>query len=173
MKGLSRLPQEAPPPWRPPPLDGLVPIPTYLDAPITPVANLRGVDLEREPVRVEVVGSGHWTLLVFLSADCTGCLPIWEALADPAGSGLAKNEVVVAVTRDPGTDDPEVLRSLVPTGATVVMSDDAWSAYRVQGAPFFALIDGRADAPSTVATEGVAWAVEQIAADVARARGRT
>jgi hypothetical protein len=133
--------------------------------------DVEGVDLEGRRVQVAVVGSGQWTLLVFLSAGCHGCLPIWEALADPVGSGLATDEVVVAVTRDPEIDDPASLRPLVPAGTHVVMSSTAWAAYRVQGPPFFALVDGRAGAGPTVATEGVAWAVEQIGADVSRARG--
>lgn len=48
---------------------------------------------------------------------------------------------------------------------TVVLSGSAWTAYRVHGPPFFALVHrGR------VLTEGVAWSVEQVAEDVRRAR---
>ncbi len=160
------------PSWRPPPLDGLVPVPTYRDQPATVASDVEGVDLDGRPVRVAAVGRGQWTLLVFLSAGCDGCRAIWAALADPVGSGLTTDEVVVAVTRDPGVEDPAPLRALLPAGARVVMSSAAWAAYRVQGPPFFALVDGGARAGSKVATEGVAWAVEQIGADVARARGR-
>jgi hypothetical protein len=158
--------------WRPPTLDGLVPVPTFRDHPATPASNFEGLDLDGQPVEVAVVGSGHWTLLIFLSTTCDGCLAMWEALGDPVGSGLATDEVVVAVTRDPGVDDPASLRAVAHGALRVVQSSAGWEAYRVQGPPFFALVDGSAGAGTTVATEGVAWAVEQIAADVARARGR-
>ena len=49
----------------------------------------------------------------------------------------------------------------------VVMATAAWSAYRVQGPPFFVLVDGTAD---QVVTEGVAWGVSQIAEHVRSAR---
>ena len=169
-KVTRRAPPEAAPAWRPPRLEGLVPVPTYRDHPATASRDLVGVDLDGRWVEVAVVGRGHWTLLVFLSSDCTGCVPIWEALADPVGSGLATDEAVVAVTRDPGVDDPASLRALAPPNAVVVMSSVAWADYRVQGPPFFALVDGPGG--GRVATEGVAWAVEQIAADVGRARRR-
>jgi hypothetical protein len=48
------------------------------------------------------------------------------------------------------------------------MSDDAWSDYGVHAGPFFVLVDG---ANAKVATEGVAWSLEQITAAVATARG--
>jgi hypothetical protein len=150
-----------------------VPIPTYGEAPVTPASDLQGVDLAGRPVEIDLLASGGWTLVLFLSARCDGCLTIWEALADPVGSGLVSDEVVVVVTRDSAVDDPQELSRLAPSAATVVMSSQAWAAYRVQGPPFFALVDGRPEAASTVATEGVAWAVPQIAADVARARARS
>jgi len=100
-----------------------------------------------------------------------GVLAGCSSLRDPVASGLATDEKVVAVTRDPGVDDPASLMAVVPTKVRVVQSSGGWDAYRVQGPPFFVLVDGSAGAGTTVATEGVAWAVEQIAADVARARG--
>ena len=60
--------------------------------------------------------------------------------------------------RAPRTAVPS--RRLVPSDAELVMSDDAWRAYGVHGAPFFVLVDG---AGSRVATEGVAWGVVQTA----------
>ena len=52
--------------------------------------------------------------------------------------------------------------------ASVVMSDDAWSDYGVHAGPFFVLVDGGA---ARVATEGVAWSVEQITGAITAARG--
>lgn len=155
-----------------------MPVPTYRDQPATLATDVSGVDLGGEPVEVPVLGTGRWTLLVFLSTGCHGCLQIWEALADPVGTGLATDELVVAITRDPGQEDLGALHSLVPGEAPVVMSSAAWAAYRVQGPPFFALVDGGDGSASgagtgvRVATEGVAWGVAQIADDVRRARSR-
>jgi len=160
------------PPWRPPPLDGLVPVPTFRDQPATPASDISGLDLDGQPVDVALLGSGRWTLLVFLSAGCHGCLPIWEALGDPVASGLATDELVVAVTRDASVDDPAALRGVSVPGVPVVMSSAAWQAYRVQGPPFFVLVGPDAAPGSRVATEGVAWGVAQIADDVRRARQR-
>ena len=121
-----------------------------------------------------MLGTGRWTLLVFLSSHCDGCRPLWDALADPVASGLAGDEQVVALTHGPDHEDVVALRALVPVGATgaeappvVVMATAAWSAYRVQGPPFFVLVDGAAD---RVVTEGVAWGVSQIAGHVQMAR---
>jgi hypothetical protein len=167
-------------------LDRLVPIPTYRDRPATPASDLSGVDLSGQPLDVRVLGTGMWTLLVFLSSGCDGCRDLWDALGDPAGSGLVTDEQVVAVTRGPDHEDVAALRRLAPpagapgtdpsgtTGADpiqgpppVVMSSPAWSAYRVQGPPFFVLVDGTGD---RVVTEGVAWGVPQIAEHVRAAR---
>jgi hypothetical protein len=157
-----------------PVLDGLVPIPTYRDRPATPVSDVVGVDLDRRAVDVRVLGTGRWTLLVFLSSHCDGCRPLWDALAGPTVSGLATDERVVAVTHGPDVEDVAALRTLAPAGGAdaeaspvVVMATDAWSAYRVQGPPFFVLVDGVAD---RVVTEGVAWGVTQIAGHVRMAR---
>jgi hypothetical protein len=157
----------------------LVPVPTYRDQPSTLAVDVSGVSLGGEPVEVPVLHTGRWTLLVFLSSSCHGCHQIWEVMADPVGSGLVTDELVVAVTRDPEHEDIGALRSLAPGTVPVVMSSAAWADYRVQGPPFFALVDG-SDAVGgddgavvRVATEGVAWGVSQIADDVRRARART
>ncbi len=155
-------------------LDGLVPIPTYRDRPATPASDLAGVDLDGRAVDVRVLGTGRWTLLVFLSSHCDGCRPLWDALADPTGSGLATDERVVAITHGPDGEDVAALRALAPARTTggeaspaVVMATAAWSAYRVQGPPFFVLVDGGG---GRVVTEGVAWGVSQIAEHVCLAR---
>jgi len=154
-----------------PVLKGLVPIPTYRDQPATPASNLSGVDLSGAPVHIPVLGTATWTLLLFLSSGCHGCGDMWEELADPVGAGLATDEGVVAVTHGPAYEDVAALGQLAPTPVAgtelVVMADEAWSAYRVQGPPFFVLVDGTAD---RVVTEGVAWGVSQVAEHIRSAR---
>ncbi len=70
------------------------------------------------------------------------------------------------VTRPPTVERPEGVRRLAGD-ATVVMSEAAWSDYEVHSGPFFVLIDGRA---RRIASEGVAWSVEQMRAAIAAAR---
>lgn len=169
---------------------GLVPVPTYRDRPATLAADISGVGVGGEPAEVAVLGTGRWTLLIFLSTGCLGCLPMWQVLADPVRGGLVTDELAVVVTRDPAEEDLETLSSLAPRDVPLVMSSAAWAAYGVQGPPFFALVDGRSIATDVegragvtggetvggagvrVATEGVAWAVAQIADDVRRAKAR-
>ena len=160
---------------RPPALDSLVPVPTYRDQPATIAADACGVDLDGRPCRVPVLRTGQWSLVVFLSSGCRGCHEIWQALEHPVTSGLVEDETIVVITRDAGEEDVDAVRRLATGSVPVVMSTATWSLYRVQGPPFFALVDGRMGAgvgPVRVTTEGVAWSVEQMAADVRRARQR-
>jgi hypothetical protein len=145
---------------------GLVPIPTYRDAPSTPLSDLQGVDLFGRESIVRIGGSEGWTLLFFLTSGCDGCVALWGAVGDPQANGFGPVRVVV-VTRDAPREDGDALRRLAPPGVPVVMSSAGWDAYRVHGPPFFVLIHGAA---SIVVTEGVAWGVEQIAQHVASAR---
>jgi hypothetical protein len=162
---------------QPPALESLVAVPTYRDQPATLAADVSGLGLRGERVDVRLVGTGRRALLLFLSTGCQGCRQIWEVLADPVGNGLVTDEVVVAITHDPGRQDLAALRSVVPAGIPVVMSSAAWTTYRVQGPPFYALVDGSntgggGGRPIRVVTEGVAWGAAQIADDVRRARSR-
>ncbi|MHB1583965.1 MAG: hypothetical protein ACYCU7_00315 [Acidimicrobiales bacterium] len=153
-------------PAGPPSLEHLVAVPTYRDRPSTEAADLSGTDLSGRPVSVEVTAAGRLTLLLFLSSTCDGCRPLWEAAAEPARWGLPAGGAVVAVTRE--AEDVAALRRLAPPGTVLVASEGAWGAYGAQGAPFFALVDG---GRHRVVTEGVAWAVAQVASDVRRALG--
>lgn len=150
--------------FRAPELDRLVPVPTHRGHPSTAAADLVGKDLSGAPATVEVTAWGRTTLILFLSSTCDGCRPLWEACGCPSAWGLSADATVVVVTR--ALDDVLALRRLTPAGVTLVLSDQAWRAYRVQGAPFFCLVEG---GRPLVVTEGVAWGVAQVAADVNRA----
>lgn len=169
-------------------------MPTYRDQPATVATDPIGRGPDGEPRSVPVVGTGRWSLLLFLSSRCDGCRQFWEALADPVGRGLTSDETVVVVTRDPGEEEVAAVHHLASGSVPVVMSTATWTAYRVQGPPFFSLVDGGVGArshdvpesprPGTepskatgrgplVTTEGVAWSVQQVADDVRRARRRS
>ena len=137
-------------------------------------ADVCGVRLSGEPVRVAVRGASRWTLLLFLSSGCDGCRSLWSAVADPEHAGLAGlgGSRVVVVARDAAREDVAELRLRAGAvgAARVVLSSAAWEAYSVLGPPFFALVDGSS---GRVASEGVAWSVEQVVSDVGRATRAT
>lgn len=150
----------------------MVAVPT--GTPRLPASDVEGWDLTGRRRTLRLASPGRWTLLFFLGSHCDGCLPFWAVPRTPAACGLEPGDAAVVVTRGPEEEEPEVLAAMLgappaghPADASelLVMSSEAWRTYRVHGAPFFVLLDG-----SVVATEGVAWSVEQVAADVARAR---
>ena len=161
----------------PPPLDHLVGIPVRRTV-RPPAADVVGTTVAGVHTSVPVVGVRGWTLLVFLSSTCDGCEPLWNAWAHPQlfeDHGMPPVERVVAVTRDAVHERPDVLATWCADapasrwGAAIdrlVLSSAAWASYAVWGPPLFALVDGP---PGVVATEGVAWAVEQVANHVRRA----
>jgi hypothetical protein len=170
---------------QPPELRHLVAVPT--GAPRLAAVDLEGCDVDRRSQTLRVAAPGHWTLLIFLGSSCDGCLPFWRLAGRPERCGLEPQDAVAIVTRGPARERPRALAALMggadgspqgsPPGSApgsqpggppdLIMSDAAWTAYRVHGAPFFVLLDG-----VTVVTEGVAWSVEQLASDLARARRR-
>jgi len=112
------------------------------------------------------VGEG-WSVLVFLSTTCDGCHELWSVLANPMSSPIPEGVSTVLVTHAPGAESPAETARL-SGAATVVMSDEAWTDYEVHSGPFFVVVDG---ATRRVASEGVAWSADQIAAAVVTARG--
>jgi len=151
-----------------PSLAGLVAVPTYRGQPATAASDLTGVDADGATLTVRVRGAGHWTLLLFLSADCGGCGGIFDALRRSDEDALVGDEAVVVVARE--LEDRRSFARLVAPGVPVVFSDAAWAAYGALGPPFFSLVDGRAD---RVVTEGVAWGARQVVAHVVAARRGT
>ena len=105
---------------------------------------------------VQVSGVPQPTLLAFLSSVCLTCNGFWETFADP-NLALPDGARLVIVTMGPEAENEAALARLAPERVTVVMSSDAWAAYHVPGAPYFALVDG---ASGSVAAEGTAadWA---------------
>jgi hypothetical protein len=93
---------------------------------------------------VAVVGVEHDTLLAFLTTGCGTCATFWEALGDPAARQLPGGDTrIVIVTQDSSTESPAKVADLAPHDVVTVMSSEAWDAYGVPVAPFFALVDGR------------------------------
>lgn len=152
-----------------PELRRLVAVPTGV--PALGAVDVAGRDLAGRAKTLRLSAPGRWTLLLFLGSHCDGCLPFWTPSRAPREYGLEPQDEAIVVARGADAEDPRVLAELVGGGAgaapsSLIMSDEAWTVYRVHGPPFFVLLDG-----VRVASEGVAWSVEQVGRDVARARG--
>ncbi|MGH9043539.1 MAG: hypothetical protein ACRDVP_01645 [Acidimicrobiales bacterium] len=144
-----------------PDIKALVAVPRSLGERPPRIHAVKGVSPDGEPVTVRT--ELGWTLLVFLSTDCQGCLPLWSVGRRHSEPPLSQVNAHV-VTRISGEDPTAVADS--GGDASVVMSDEAWDDYVVHSAPFFVLVDGRS---GRLASEGVAWSVEQVCDCVSRA----
>jgi hypothetical protein len=107
-----------------------------------PATDIVGEDPTGRPIEVRLGSLGGMLLLCFLHIRCDGCEQFWSGLGEGRGSDL-ESVSVVAVTKGAGSvDRNEVARAAAGvTGVPVVMSDEAWSDYRVTGYPFFVLVD--------------------------------
>jgi hypothetical protein len=126
------------------------------------VSAIEGVDLSGERANGLELPVPRPTLLLFLSAGCGGCVDLFAATQPSAGTLASLDAEVLIVLRD--ASDPG-LSELVGSASHVV-APQAWSAYRVDGAPFFSLLLPGLD---VVGTEGVAWGAEAVAESVVRA----
>jgi hypothetical protein len=103
--------------------------------------DLRGTRPDGTPVAIELADLTERLMLIFLTIRCDGCDAFWGGLADdsdPILSGL----VPVVVTRGPTSVNAAEVASLASgIHRDVVMSDAAWTDYRVTGYPFLVLVD--------------------------------
>jgi hypothetical protein len=105
---------------------------------------------------MEVALQGGGRVVLFLTSSCDGCRPLWKGAAHQVG------ERVVLVTPSPSTESARDVASLASATGDVLMSSEAWHAFGVTAAPWFAVVvDGY------IAAEGPApatWAqVEALA----------
>jgi hypothetical protein len=82
-------------------------------------------------------------LLLFLATRCDGCESFWQVVVDGPSGQLPDTVAAVVVTRGPDSVDIDEVRDRAARLASVpvVMSDAAWTDYRVTGYPFFVLVD--------------------------------
>lgn len=97
-------------------------------------------------------------LLAFLTTDCLGCDEFWRDLREVPRLGIPPDVRPVVVTKGPGSVDADTVAELAAglDAVPVVMSDTAWSEYRVLGYPLFVLVD----VPSRTVvgeTVGIGW----------------
>jgi hypothetical protein len=148
---------------------GLRPIPSAAPGAAAPwpAVDVLGVGPDGRPVEV-LLSKGHdHVLLAFLATRCPGCGEFWKEMGSAGPAGLPAGVDRIIVTRGPGTVPPDEVRGLVAgMGAPVVMSDQAWSDYRVHGYPFFVLVEV---ASRTVIGETVGFGWSDITSMVADA----
>ncbi len=93
--------------------------------------HVEGSAPDGSPVRVDL--SDGRRVLYFMTSSCRPCLALWPH--------LAPGDLVV--TPSPSTESRRKVASLAPAGVTVVMSSDAWFAFRPGPAPWrVVLVDG-------------------------------
>lgn len=143
------------------PLDGSTAVPLRSRPPTTglgtvPVDTVVGSDPRGAARSVSLTSGRQPTLVSFLSSGCASCRTFWEAF----GSGVAPvpDARVVVVTKGPGGESPSVVADLAPTGVPVIMSDEAWDAFRVPMTPYFVLVDP----DGTILGEGSATTPTQL-----------
>ncbi|HVR77969.1 MAG TPA: hypothetical protein VMS99_06200 [Acidimicrobiia bacterium] len=103
-----------------------------------PSNDISGVDPNGSPVSVSLERRSGETLLAFLSTGCASCQVFWEEFA--SRSDLPARPIIV--TKGPAAESPAKVGQLAPSQVRVVMSDDAWDAFRVPLTPYFMLVDG-------------------------------
>jgi hypothetical protein len=159
----------------PPPADilrRLRPIPTYGSHPTTVPHDLSGVDPEGGACSVALIDSQVPALVLFLSSNCLGCLDMWHGTGELADL-LPADVRIVLVSRGPEREDAAAIAALASVavggdlGVPTVMSTQAFTDYRVVGAPFMVVVEG-----NTVRTEGVPWGIPEVARTVRAALGR-
>jgi hypothetical protein len=121
--------------------------------------DIAGVTPHGDAASFTIVGADQPTMLAFLTSGCSTCVGFWEAFArsDVQVPGDAR---LIVVTKGAEAESPARLRKFVPPSVPVVMSSEAWEAYDVPVAPYFAYVDG---ASGTVVGEGAANTWEHVA----------
>jgi hypothetical protein len=105
-------------------------------------ADIAGVTPTGDALSVAVVGTEHSTLLAFLTTGCTTCADFWTAFSSTSRLAVPGDARLVVVTKGPDAESPGRLRKFTPRDVPVVMSSEAWDAYDVPVAPYFAFVDG-------------------------------
>jgi hypothetical protein len=143
--------------------------------------DVTGTTMAGEPLDVPVRGTGHDTLLAFLSTGCSTCGAFWPRVRDgSAVDELPAGTRVVVVTKGAAQESATRVRELAgehrrgADGPTVVMSTQAWSDYQVPVTPYFVQVDGTSGRVVGQGS-GTTWAhvaslLRQARADVGYAR---
>jgi hypothetical protein len=102
-----------------------------------------GTDPAGRPITIRIDSFAGPILVAFLHINCDGCDEFWRGFRDSSRTEVPSATAAAIVTKGPATV-PAVEIEEAATGISetpVVMSDDAWTGYRVLGYPFFVLVD--------------------------------
>ena len=106
----------------------------------TPVAAISGVTLDGEARSFALTESRGFILAAFLSSGCSTCKAFWSSFDKELDLPHPDIRPVI-VTKDASEESASDLRTLAPRDIPMVLSSDAWDAFRVPGTPYFQLID--------------------------------
>jgi len=108
-----------------------------------PATDIVGVHSAGDELTIRIDSAEGRLLLVFLSTHCDGCETFWSQLGNPEGAGLPDDVSAVIITKGPNAVPPDEVAAASEGIGTVpvVMSDSAWTSYRVMGYPFLVLVD--------------------------------
>ena len=123
----------------------------------SPAPPIGGRSPSGAPVDVAVGPAGAAHLALFMTSGCLACREVWTALGDGRGEELAGRPAVVVVTPDPTLEDARAVAALAAAGLEVVMSTEAWQAYRAGPSPWVALVRN-----GTVVAEGPAGGWQDV-----------
>ena len=136
---------------------------TAVPAPVRRTAatgfDLAGVTPGDEAVHVGIVGARQSTLLAFLSSGCLTCGGFWETFAGTDRLAVPGRARLAIVTKGPEAESASRIRELAPSAHPVVMSTEAWLAYKVPATPYFVYVDGPT---GRIVGEGSAGTWEQV-----------
>jgi hypothetical protein len=122
-------------------------------------ADIAGATPHGDAASFTIVGAEQPTMLAFLTSGCSTCAGFWNAFADPSGVRVPADARLIAVTKGQEAESPARLRKFAPPDVPVVMSTEAWEAYDVPVAPYFAFVDGES---GTVVGGGAANTWEHV-----------
>jgi hypothetical protein len=128
-------------------------------------ADVAGMTLGGDSLKVSLAPGSPPTLLAFLTSGCTSCRNFWEAFGAGGVDELAPGVRVVAVAKDGSHESPSRLRELAPSWLPVLLSSAAWDAYSVPGSPYFVYVEG-----GSIQGEGSATQWPQLASLLRDAR---
>jgi hypothetical protein len=135
-----------------------------------PASDIVGVSPGGTPVAARIGQFGGLVLLAFLTTNCDGCEEFWRGLGDSGRTDLPGSVSTVVVTKGPATTAPAAVEQVAAgiTRVPVIMSDEAWTDYRVTGYPIFVLVD----APTrTVVGETVGFGWSDVISMIRTAAG--
>lgn len=126
------------------PVEGSAAVPLRSRPPTTglgavPIDTVAGSDPRGAARSVSLASGRGPTLVSFLSSGCASCRTFWEAFG--TGASPVPDARLVVVTKGPAAESPGVVAGLAPEAVPVIMSDEAWDAFRVPMTPYFVLVD--------------------------------